>query len=133
MCLEDKINTMTHDEIVELIREVVQAERKAISWFQRLREAATLVIPLVAVLGFLNLVFIKVSVEPAIDQKVQAHSMEARKQMTEVGARYVTREEWEAIVVGQDLRWKEQDRSNVRVETTLLEIQRDIKELLRRK
>lgn len=123
---------MTHEEIVELIREIVQEEKKTVGFFQKLREAATLVIPIVALLGILNFAFLKASVEPAIDAKLKAHSEEARIQMVDVGARFVTMAEFNAWTSEKTERWRQQDIFNARVEAALIEIQRDIKELLRR-
>lgn len=70
--------------------------------------------------------------------QISAHDEAARRRMDEVAAQILFKKDFDAAlaasawVAEKEQRWKYQDEFNQRIELTLIEMQRDIKELLRR-
>lgn len=79
----------------------------------------------------------KVEIEPRNREFIRAelaqHSADARDRMKEVAKQYALKSDFDTFVADKEQRWRAQDRFNERVELVLIDIQKDTKELLRRR
>lgn len=95
-----------------------------------------LVLGIGAILGAMNFFYNEMSVKPAAKREavllLGEHEKRVEKMMAEVRPTLVTRAEFQAYADRREERWAAQQQTNVRIETGLTEMQRDIKELLKR-
>lgn len=87
----------------------------------------------VAAVQFTNTWFLMPTIDRRAQSLIQAHEVRVKAEMEATVPTFVTSSEFNAKVAERDERWRNQLDFNQRVEVTLISIQTDIKELLRRK
>jgi hypothetical protein len=126
---------MDRDDLVETIRAVIEEDRNeriahpeerermtrfttpegrsftavTLSHWDWLKNIAWLLAGLATILGALNVIYLKMSVEPIMDHKIEVHSAQAEQRMADKAAGYVTIPMWTAWTVDKDRRWSNLD------------------------
>lgn len=153
---------MDRDELISVIKEVIAEDRaerithpeqrqkytsyetpEGRTWTavtlekgEMLRKAVTIISTVCVFIGSLFIGYYELIISPrnerATASMIHQHELEAAGRMREEAAKYALAEDLKMLKVEKEQKWIDQDRFNARVEASLVEMQKDIKELLRR-
>lgn len=138
---EERVESIAHPAQREKVTRYTDPDGK--TWISTTLERgeiaqkiAALLIALTTIVSAANYVVSRLVLYPAIDERVTAsilaHEERARNRMSEISPTLVTRAEFDAWTAEKNEKWRDQDEFNKRIEAALIEMQRDIKELLKR-